>query len=177
MEELRPGTVILLKDGRKAIARYAGKTHFSEGDWVGIELEEPEGKNDGSVAGERYFECEQDFGLFVKRGAVAQILERPAKAQPASRARSQTGVTGGDTGVKRPGASTMQPRHSVNAASLSSAPKAASQQRPGLKVRWSDLKPIVLVSPLIIVLFSRTVSYKVSYKTNIVSGCFSFVHW
>ena len=174
MEELRHGSVILLKDGRKAVARYAGKTHFSEGDWVGIELEEPDGKNDGSVAGERYFECEQDYGLFIKRGAVAQILERPAKAQPASRARSQTGAAAGD---KRPGASTMQSRHSVNTGSLSSGSRAASQQRPGLRVCWLDLKPIVLTSPLIIIPFSIAVSYQVAYETNDDSFCFSFIHW
>lgn len=34
--------------------RYMGFTEFAPGEWVGVELDDPRGKNDGSVAGTRY---------------------------------------------------------------------------------------------------------------------------
>ena len=38
--------------------------------WVGIALDEPTGKNDGTVKGERYFQCEKNRGVFVRADRV-----------------------------------------------------------------------------------------------------------
>ncbi|CAJ1455023.1 unnamed protein product, partial [Effrenium voratum] len=46
--------------------RFIGQTDFAPGEWIGVELFEPKGKNDGSVKGHRYFSCKDKHGLFCK---------------------------------------------------------------------------------------------------------------
>ena len=45
--------------------RHVGKCRFADGEWVGLELDLPDGKNNGTVSGMRYFECEMNHGIFV----------------------------------------------------------------------------------------------------------------
>lgn len=40
------------------------------GTWVGVKLQKPLGKNDGSVLGKRYFDAEPQFGLFTRPSLV-----------------------------------------------------------------------------------------------------------
>ncbi|KAF7171977.1 hypothetical protein CNMCM6106_006283 [Aspergillus hiratsukae] len=139
MSELSIGHVVTLTDGRQATVRFIGTTHFAAGDWVGIELDDPTGKNDGSVQGERYFDCEPGFGMFIRPSAVAAIVEQPVRetkqlprgaSAPVNRGRAQTGSTTTGIAMKRSSAlpANNVKRHSASAASPSPPSRTAAQR-------------------------------------------------
>jgi hypothetical protein len=56
----------------RGMLRFVGTTHFGKSGevWMGVELDQPDGKNAGIVEGQRYFDCRPDHGLFVKPSRV-----------------------------------------------------------------------------------------------------------
>lgn len=55
------------------VLRFMGETSFATGEWAGVELDDPVGKNDGSILGRRYFYCPQNYGLFVPAKRVRKL--------------------------------------------------------------------------------------------------------
>lgn len=45
--------------------RFLGETDFAKGEWCGVELDEPLGKNDGAVAGTRSVHPHIYSGIFL----------------------------------------------------------------------------------------------------------------
>ncbi|KAL6426799.1 hypothetical protein ACFW04_009253 [Cataglyphis niger] len=67
-DELKIGDRVIvssMQGSKTGVLRYQGPTDFAGGEWYGVELDEPLGKNDGSVSGKRYFECPLKHGLFT----------------------------------------------------------------------------------------------------------------
>uniref|UniRef100_A0A8C3BDY5 Kinesin family member 13B n=1 Tax=Cairina moschata TaxID=8855 RepID=A0A8C3BDY5_CAIMO len=69
-EWLKEGEYVTVGANKTGIVRYVGPTDFQEGTWVGVELDLPSGKNDGSIGGKQYFRCNPGYGLLVKPGRV-----------------------------------------------------------------------------------------------------------
>ena len=64
----------------RGIVRFCGTTSFSKGKWIGIELNEPTGKNDGTVMGVKYFTCPPGHGVFVRPSQVTVVADPPVAA-------------------------------------------------------------------------------------------------
>ena len=47
------GDRVRVSSSKVGVLRYLGLTEFAKGQWAGVELDAPTGKNDGSVAGRR----------------------------------------------------------------------------------------------------------------------------
>lgn len=151
LESYKVGQIIRLADGREATIKWLGVGDFAPGEWLGLELAEASGKNNGEVKGKRYFQCPDNHGMMVRPGAVDVILEQPPAPPPpkaaTSTAAKRTSVVGGvSNGTKtaslatrtRPAAAgpasrrqtlvdPINKRQSLNAAS----PTPASRGAPG----------------------------------------------
>uniref|UniRef100_A0A8C1Q222 Dynactin subunit 1 n=1 Tax=Cyprinus carpio TaxID=7962 RepID=A0A8C1Q222_CYPCA len=66
--------VEVIGKGHRGTVAYIGNTLFASGKWVGVILEEPKGKNDGTVQGKRYFTCQENRGIFVRQSQI-QLVE------------------------------------------------------------------------------------------------------
>uniref|UniRef100_H3C890 Kinesin family member 13Bb n=1 Tax=Tetraodon nigroviridis TaxID=99883 RepID=H3C890_TETNG len=69
---LKEGEFVTVGGNKSGTVRYVGPADFAEGTWVGVELEVPAGKNDGSVGGRHYFHCNPGYGVLVRPGRVSR---------------------------------------------------------------------------------------------------------
>ncbi|KAM4625671.1 CAP-Gly domain-containing linker protein 4 isoform 2-T2 [Polymixia lowei] len=79
---IRLGDRVVIAGQKVGTLRFCGSTEFSGGLWAGVELDQPEGKNDGSVAGVQYFTCRAKHGIFAPLSKISKLLER-RKTNPA----------------------------------------------------------------------------------------------
>ncbi|NXS01837.1 CLIP1 protein, partial [Oxylabes madagascariensis] len=98
VDDFRVGERVWVNGNKPGFIQFLGETQFAPGQWAGIVLDEPIGKNDGSVAGVRYFQCEPLRGIFTRpskltRKVVTEDEANGTQTAHASRATSPTSTS------------------------------------------------------------------------------------
>jgi len=62
------------------LVKYLGKLPKHDGEWAGIELDSPDGLNDGTVDGIRYFDCKEKNGIFLHSHKPTKLNPTPSKS-------------------------------------------------------------------------------------------------
>ncbi|XP_044233290.1 kinesin-like protein KIF13B isoform X2 [Thunnus albacares] len=123
---LKEGEFVTVGTNKSGTVRYVGPTDFAEGTWVGVELEVPAGKNDGSVGGKHYFHCNPGYGVLVRPDRVSRGGSKRRRHQQQQKRRSAnlsgsspnlaalTALAKGEGGGASPGRSRGENRKSWN---------------------------------------------------------------
>ncbi|TRY83593.1 hypothetical protein DNTS_033709 [Danionella cerebrum] len=67
------GDRVLVSNIQPGTLRFKGQTKFANGFWAGVELDNPEGSNDGTYDGVVYFECREKHGLFAPPDKISHL--------------------------------------------------------------------------------------------------------
>ena len=78
--EFSVGDRILVDGSKPGTVAFLGTTEFARGEWAGVILDAPEGKNSGTVGGTQYFKCEPNHGLFSRPNRL--LMAKKAQASP-----------------------------------------------------------------------------------------------
>jgi len=65
-ETFKVGDRVWVGGTKPGVVAFIGEVHFSSGEWAGVVLDSAVGKNDGSVSGQRYFNCLSNHGIFAR---------------------------------------------------------------------------------------------------------------
>lgn len=70
------GDRVLVSNIQPGTLRFKGQTNFANGFWAGVELDNPEGSNNGTYDGVVYFECREKHGLFAPPDKISHLPEK-----------------------------------------------------------------------------------------------------
>ncbi|XP_054443674.1 centrosome-associated protein 350 isoform X2 [Pteronotus mesoamericanus] len=69
------GDRVLIGNVQPGTLRFKGVTNFAKGFWAGVELDKPEGNNNGTYDGIVYFVCKEKHGIFAPPQKISHIPE------------------------------------------------------------------------------------------------------
>ncbi|XP_078280324.1 uncharacterized protein LOC144607385 [Rhinoraja longicauda] len=73
---------VIVNGNKSGTARYVGhldNSGMANAVFVGVELDEPSGKHDGIFEGKRYFQCYENFAIFVPVHEIFYVINRKPK--------------------------------------------------------------------------------------------------
>ena len=70
---LQLGDRVLVNGLKLGTLEFCGTVEFAGGTWAGIELDDPDGKNDGTVNAVTYFRCRPGFGVMVLTNKIEKV--------------------------------------------------------------------------------------------------------
>ncbi|KAG6865099.1 hypothetical protein C0991_005060 [Blastosporella zonata] len=144
------GTVVTTAQG-KGVVRYSGVTSFSKGKWVGIELYDGNGKNDGTVQGVAYFTCKPGYGIFIRASQIKSThgseIERVAPAARPNLGHQRTNSSGllRTNSIRTPPSSNASPRSTSPA--KPATPARAAPSTSSSAASTSSLTPLRMPRP------------------------------
>ena len=71
------GDRVFVSGSKPGYIAFLGETQFAPGEWAGVVLDEIIGKNDGSVNGVKYFQCEPRRGVFCRISKLSRTPSIP----------------------------------------------------------------------------------------------------
>ena len=88
--------------GNTGVIKFIGPADFAGGEWYGLELDEAVGKNDGTVEGKSYFECEDGKGIFVRKSHLRKESSRLAslRAKRSAALKKKDEIVGSSPGAE-----------------------------------------------------------------------------
>ncbi|XP_026709191.1 centrosome-associated protein 350 isoform X5 [Athene cunicularia] len=69
------GDRVLVSKVQPGTLRFKGLTKFAKGFWAGVELDKPEGNNNGTYDSIKYFDCKEKHGIFAPPQKISHITE------------------------------------------------------------------------------------------------------
>ncbi|KAH9525482.1 CAP-GLY domain-containing linker protein 1 [Bulinus truncatus] len=124
---VKVGDRVFVSGSKSGILRYIGETDFAKGIWAGVELDDPLGKNDGAVAGKRYFDCKPLHGLFAPVHKISRAGSATSTPSPHSRPLMTTSLR---SSRERSGSQESVSSLSSTASSVSRSRASKTGQRP-----------------------------------------------
>ncbi|XP_078417608.1 centrosome-associated protein 350 isoform X2 [Cetorhinus maximus] len=75
LSEFQIGARVLVSSIQPGTLHFKGRTNFANGFWAGVELDTPEGSNNGTYDGVEYFRCKDKHGIFAPPHKISLLPE------------------------------------------------------------------------------------------------------